>query len=295
MANRSIVLLLTFVFFSCQTNHNEDFDPFLEEVLNELNQIKSSRYISHLEVWAPGDTIPSQEGDRRVIAFDNPSDTTLGASWVGFYEEDTTKFQTIYDGHMSIKAYHEEKTLIVDSFKVRKLPFRPLTPPFYTYTADLLTYIGQTKDSLMITKKDLGNTLYYKFTIYADRNVEFFGKAYYLEPSPYSIDDPTSRYELWIDKASKLPFKKRREMAHNISVESVFNPKFNRDKLEDFEPLAYFPAGYEIQQYGTSSKNRKPNQLIGKTAPNWKLLNAEGAETALEDIDSKVVLIQLQV
>ncbi|MEL7122218.1 MAG: TlpA disulfide reductase family protein, partial [Bacteroidota bacterium] len=181
--------------------------------------------------------------------------------------------------------------MVIDSFKVRKLPFRPVTPPFFNYTGSILRYILENNDSTQLVQKDLGDEIYLKLTIYEDRQVEFFGKAHYIPKNPYTFD-PTSIYELWIEKASNLPRKVRREMSHNISISSVSDYTFNHLELEDFVASNYFPKDYEIRQYGEKGKKRQPNKLIGKKAPNWTLQTENNTEMALEDLKSKVLLVQ---
>ena len=112
----------------------------------------------------------------------------------------------------------------------------------------------------------MGEEIYLKLIIYEDRKVEFFGKAHYIPKNPYTFD-PTSIYELWIDKKSNLPRKVRREMSHNISVSSVSEFEFNKLRLENFVASDYFHKDYEIRQYGQKKNKKHPNTLKGKKAP----------------------------
>jgi thiol-disulfide isomerase/thioredoxin len=181
--------------------------------------------------------------------------------------------------------------MIIDSFKVRKLPFRPVSPPFFNYTENIIRYIIENNDSTFVEQKDLGEEIYVKLTIYEDTKVEFFGKAHYMPKNPYTFD-PTSIYELWIDKKSNLPRKVRREMSHNISVSSISDHEFNKLNLENFVASDYFPQCYEIRQYGQKGKKRQPNTLIGKKAAGWTLQTKAKEEISLSDLKSKVLMIQ---
>jgi len=286
------LVLVTLILSSCSENVNKTTNKYLSKVLKNLNKIESVSYLSKGESWQPGDTAAAFIFQRYVEAYNNPSDTTIGSSWVVLNEKDKTHLEFAYDGKMRTLIYDDEKRMVIDSFKVRKLPFRPVSPPFYNYTKSILKYALATKDSIVIERKNLDDAVYLKLTIYEDRQVEFFGKAHFIPKSPYNLGDPTSRYELWIDKSTNLPYRIRREMSHDISVTSVSNPEFNKIKIENFTASDYFPKDYEISQYGESNKRLNPNKLLGKKAPNWLLTDSDGKEFSLSDLKSKVVLIQ---
>lgn len=304
MHYRMIIFLLGGLLFlgACTINEsstsNETKTPhqYLQPVLTNLEEIKSATYDSHIEAWAPDDTTPSMILLRYYKAIDNPADTTIGASWVKMKSEDTTQLESAYDGYMLASMNEEEKAIVIDSFKlykeVMKLPFRPMEVPFYKYTRDILKYALTTQDSISMDVNDLGDTLYVKLTIHEDRQVEFFGKAHYIPESPYGYQDPTSRYELWVDKSTNLPYKYRREMEHSISLETVSNAEFNTLTIEDFQAASYFPADYAITYYGEKEKAAGPHALLGKKAPEWLLTNEYGEKVSLSDFASKVVLVQ---
>ncbi|MGB3589444.1 MAG: hypothetical protein WBA23_23055, partial [Tunicatimonas sp.] len=281
----SLSYLLLFTF--CSDPEPSNPHQYLKEVLSNLKEIKSATYDSYAKPWTPGDTVPSNIYYRYYRAYNNPTDTTLGASWVVLNGQDTTQLAFAYDGEMRASVYEEKKGIMIDSFNVRKLPFRPVNVPFYQYTRDIIEYALNTKDSVTLNFEDLGDTVYVKLTIYEDRQVEFFGKAHYIPKSPYGYQDPTSRYELWIDKSTNLPFKKRREMEHNISVETVANAKFNTMDIKDFVAASYFPADYEIRQYGEKRKVASPHELLGKQAPDWLLTDEYNKQVGLSGFESK--------
>ena len=127
---------LTLFFASgCSTEFKDK--KYLSEVLDNLNQIESARYYATSTTWAPGDDKPSGIQHRYVKEFNNPSDTTIGASFVALSEEDTTELNFCYDGKMRAMVY-EDKTLVIDSFKVRELSFRPLRAPFFNYAKSII-------------------------------------------------------------------------------------------------------------------------------------------------------------
>ena len=85
--------------------------------------------------------------------------------------------------------------------------------------------------------------------IHEDRQVEFFGKAYYIPKPPFDLGDPTSIYELWISKANGLPYKMRREMSHQISATTCSDVVLNQLSIADFNLYDYVPQDYETVSY----------------------------------------------
>jgi len=284
-----VIIVAIIICISC--SKTDDTEKYVEEVLKHLNKVESVSFISKKEAWNPGDTAAVYSVHQYIEAYNNPLDTTIGVSWVDLNGNDK-HMEFAYDGKIRVLVYEEVKGLVLDSFKVRQLPFRPIFPPFYFYVKSLMQYALETNDSIAIEHKNMEDIAYIKLTIFEDRQVEFFGKAHYIPESPYSFGDPTSIYELWIDKPTKLPYKYRREMSHSINSESVSNPKFNQLKIEEFDVTDYFPKDYEIRQYGESKKERSPNILLGKTAPHWQLTNPDGKNIDLNDIESQVILVQ---
>lgn len=280
--------LAIFLFNACTEKYNSS--EYLQKVLNNLEKIESASYTLYGESWNPGDTVFAFSFTNYVESYRNLKDSTIGASWASFDNQDKRKLNSAYDGKMRTLIYDDLKGFVIDSFKVRKLPFRPLTPPFYYYTENIIQYIIENNDSTSLEQKDLGDEIYFKLTIYEDRQVEFFGKAHYIPKNPYTFN-PTSIYELWINKQTNLPYKVRREMSHDISVSSVSDYEFNKLKLENFTASDYFPKDYEIRQYGQKGI-LQPNALIGEKAPDWTLQTADKLLISLTDLKSKVLMIQ---
>jgi thiol-disulfide isomerase/thioredoxin len=263
---------------------------YLKEVLSNLEKIESATYSDFIESYAPGDTLPAFTSLNFYKEYRNPSDTTIGSSFVTFLQEDTTRMTFCYDGKMRATVYEDEKLIVIDSFKTRNLPFRPLTPPFFNYSSSILKYVLETNDSLSLNLDDFEDSVIMTATIYKGKQVEFFGKEFYIN-NPYSQGDEISKYEIWINKKSSLPYKIRREMSHDIAVWNISNARFNIEKPENFNAEKYFPADLKSVAYGTSRKPLK-NDLEGKAAPDWILKDADNNILALSDIKARVLLIQ---
>jgi len=287
---------LTFVFFiliilnAC--SKPRDNKAYLRTVLNNLDKVESATYFSTREGWAPGDTAAASKEDYYRKEYNNPLDSTIGASFVSLLQSDTTQTTYCYDGKMRAVVFDEEKKIVIDSFNVRKLPFRPLAAPFFNYTKSIIKYALETKDSISINIEEKKNIVYLCLTIHKNQQVEFFGKAYYMENTPYNYGETTSKYEIWIDKTTDLPYKYRREMSHDISAETVRNVSLNKLKIEDFKATNYFMPGFTIAAYGSGNNSEKTNGLIGKIAPTWTLQNASDISIDLKDLKSKVLMIQ---
>lgn len=294
MKHLTLIILLggLVILSACSENPKEQKKEILNSVLSNLEEIKSADFLSYVEAWAPGDTVPAWTGERRYIAYNNPADTALGVSWMVLDTKDSTQLLYAYDGQMTASVYREEKGIMIDSFKVMKLPFRSVKPPFFWNSQNILRYALTTEDSISLDFEELSDAIYVKLTIHEDQQVEFFGRAQHMPVPPYGHQDPTSRYELWINKSTLLPYKYRREMEHNISTEEVLSVEFNMHEITEFNAASYFPADYEIRQYGDRSVGPKPHELLGKVAPDWMLTDEYGGKLALEDLTSKVVLIQ---
>ncbi|PLX25971.1 MAG: thiol:disulfide interchange protein [Ignavibacteria bacterium] len=290
MNHRIIVLSLSILAVSSCAEDYTSTD-YLKRVVQKLEQIESATYWVQTENWNPGDTAASSTNNQYVESYRNPSDTTVGSSWAIFSNEDKARLVFAYDGTMRTIIYDDVKEVVIDSFNVRRMPFRPVSPPFFNYTEHIIKYILENNDSTLLEQKDLGEEIYLKLTILEDRQVEFFGKAHYMPANQYTYD-PTSIYELWIDKKSNLPRKVRREMSHSITVRTVSNYDFNNLIIENFAATEYFPQGYEIRQYGQTGKRSRPDALLGKKAPEWTLQTNDKEEMSLSDLKSKVLMIQ---
>lgn len=282
--------LVTLLLASCGRDYTSK--EYLNTVLGNLRQIETASYYEYGESWSPGDTAASFVFWRFYKEYRNPSDTAIGSSFVALDSLTGTKASYCYDGQMVATFYDEEKGILIDSFKVRQLPFRPLSAPFYNYVTSIISYALTTGDSITLDLKEQEKDVFVRLTINEDVQVEFFGKAFHMPPTPYTYGENTSIYELWIDKKTDLPYKVRREMSHDISVSTSLDPEFNKLDINDFRAADFFPPDYEIRQYGYKTADEKKSELLNSEAPEWTLQSADSQTVSLADINSRVVLIQ---
>ncbi|MCZ2585310.1 TlpA family protein disulfide reductase [Bacteroides fragilis] len=272
-----------------------DMRTYLKKVLGNLGKIESASYHEQSQSWQPGDTVAITNFHRFIKEYTNPFDSTIGASYVCLDAKDTTRFEFGYDGNVRMISYHEHKGIMIDDFTTRSLPFRLVAPPFFCYTRNIIGYALSTGDSITTEWKDLGEAYYFKLVIHEDRQVEFFGKAYYIPKPPFDLGDPTSIYELWISKADGLPYKMRREMSHQISATTCSDVVLNQLSIAGLNLYDYVPQDYEIRKYGEQKKVTQPaaTDLIGQKAPDWMLKDMYEKPVALSEFKSKVLLVNL--
>lgn len=283
-------ILISVIIWSCRDNKTSD--QYLSTVLANLEKIESATYYEEIESWYPGDTAERTPRYEFVNEYNNPSDTTIGASIVSFEVSDTTQLAWGYDGDVKAIAFHEHNGILLDDFSTRKLPFRPMSVPFFNYTRNMIHYVLTTSDSIEVTLDDLGEEYHFKMVIYEDKQVEFFGKAHYIPEGPFYVE-PTSRYEIWIKKSDNLPYKVLRDMSHNVSLRTCTDAKLNVLSIEDFNLYSYFPEHYEVKKYDPGKSKKTTSELISKKAPDWILNNMYGQPVSLDDFKSKVLLVNL--
>jgi len=285
-----LFIAIAFLFLLKVLTREKSSTEQLASVLHELEQIKSATYNSKTEGWAPGDSVAFYISQDYRTEFDNPKDTTIGASFVSLKQNDTTQMTFSYDGYMRTTVDEEYKLITVDSFNIRKLPFRPLNPPFFNYAKSIIRYALETEDSISVYMEDLDDELYFKIELLEDKPLEFFGKPYSII-NPYQFEKEISIYEVWIDKSTDLPCKIRRERTNDISVRTCSNVELNKLRIEDFRASDYFQSDYSIESYRMGPGPGKI-KIEGTSAPEWSLTDAENNIFALNELKSKVVLIQ---
>jgi len=279
-------LLSLLLIIGCKNNQND----YLRKVLNNLENIETATYRQTDEIWHPGDTIASHIRCEFTKEYNNPKDSTIGASYVSVDCNDTTILLFGYDGTSKFWTDDEEKTVIIDDFTTNRFSFRPVSPPFFNYAKSIIQYILTTKDSINVESMDFEDDYYIKLVIHEDEQVEFFGEAYHMPAPPYE-QNPTSIYELWISKSNDLPYKIRREMASEATIHICSEVEFNNLSINDLNVFDYFPENYALQKVGEKSDVKSTDNLRNKKAPDWILNDKNEQLVSLSDYKSKVLLI----
>ena len=194
-----------------------------------------------------------------------------------------------YDGIAETFLDWNEKTISIDSFQTNTLPFRRMATPFFNYTRSIIKYALETQDSISTDLKDFGDSI--RFSLYIPYKViEFYGKPVVNDDPDLSSKDEYSRYDIWINKSNDLPYSYRRKMPQQTNWQSCKNVEFDKNNIEDFIVSKYFPKDFTITVRG--ERKRVQNDLVGKLAPRWVLKDSNGNTIALEELKSKVLVIQ---
>ncbi len=285
-----LVLIMSLILTnSCKVNNSKN--DYLRKVLSNLEEIKSATYFSTFSASFPGDTLSFTTPRTLYIKeFVNPTDTFVGASSAQYKQEDTTKMQDFYDGLVRGKINWEKKTIKVDSFQNHPYPFRIVWHPFYTQTTSIINYALETQDSIRTDLKDFGDSIRFRLYIY-DKVVEFVTKPF-VDVHPYeSSIGKISQYDIWINKLDNLPYRMRRKMSHQTSFIACSNVKLNTTRDINFIASDYFPEDFSIVQFKREKRKLK-SDLEGKGAPDWILKDIDNNTIGLEDLKSKVLMIQ---
>ena len=277
-------------------NTDRDSTVYLQKVLANLEKIESATYFDHIESWQPGGTEAKIAFCRFIKEYNNPVDTTIGAAFLLFDCEDSTKMNLGYNGNMKASINHESQRVVLDDFSMDLLPYRMLISPFFNNAKNIINYVLTTNDSIDWSLTDLNDHYHLILTIHEDIQVEFFGKAHYMHGNPYNFSGIPSIYELWIAKSDNRPFKVKRELAHEITFRTCSNVELNKLSFPDFNMFEYLPADYEIVSYrdivNNRNKEKKASELVGKKAPDWTLLDKDENSVSFSDFKGKVLLLQ---
>lgn len=286
-----LVLLMSIILIDgCKVDKNKS----LRKVLGNLEQIKSATYYRTLDAYMPGDTIPYGTGQEYLKEYTNLSDSSVGACYLKYMGNDTLKITYGYDGINQAWIDWDKKTVKNDDFKNNLYPFRVVMAPFMTYAKTIIKYALEKKDSIKIDKIDYGDSIQYSIAFY-DQYLEFVGKipvpVYDIPNIPDgSAKGKVCRYDIWVDKSNNLPYKIKRDMIQNISVQVIKDIKINNIIIKELKVSDYFPPDFPM----LIRVNQKPkkNDLEGNKAPDWTLKDFNSGTIALKNLKSKVIMIQ---
>ena len=263
---------------------------YLREVLNKLESIRSASYQEERLSYLPYESKPKASYTYQVHEYRNPNDTTIGSSFVEWMKGEEIAY-CIYDGQILAYIDQEPKEVEINDFSMYPFPYRPVSAPFFNYTESLLRYFQTSSDSITREVKDMDSLYYVKMIIHEPTQIEFFGRAYRMPQYPF-ITDPTSQYEVWIDKKTDLPCRMMRSMSHDKSESICSNVELNGLEMHALRAEDYFPEGYTVRKKGEKKPKELPT-LEGKRAPSWILTDAEGKVVSLDSLKSKVILLNL--
>ena len=293
MKKKFLFLSVLIAFVGC-TEKPMDTDTYLKQVIEKLEQIKSASYTKETYSYFMGVKEPNAYRQNYYKTYIYPTDTMLGWAFVVLDPENNRQMSFGYDGEASYDVFPKHQGVIRDDYSTRDLPFRPFAAPFYKDAHTLLDYALTTKDNVTYTLAD--SVDYYKFHIIIkeEEQVEIIGgQIVHNDASNPYIEDPTSEYELWIDKQNGLPYRLKRIQEHDTTDSYCIDPVINEENPEDFDISAYIPHNYVVKPYASRTKSQSDkNALLNLPAPVWTLQTMDGKEVSLRDFKTKLILLE---
>lgn len=280
-----IIFAVTFGLTSCETKSKQTIS--LPLVLENIKQVETASYISASYFCYSGDTVPI---NGKVFEFYKeytcPSDTSVGASFIRFEVEDTTKMIYAYDGKIRARINWQENHFETDDFSNNN-PYRIVMAPFFAKSKALIEYALSTEDSLKIDSVVHESNVAYKISIINER-VEFVGcLPIHIGGSNEGV---ISEYVIWINRKTKLPFKLERTLPANTLIDEINDLKINHLNKENFSISKHIPKDMPRRSGKEQYANEK---LINSVAFNYTLKDMDGQLQSLDDVSSKVYMINL--
>lgn len=286
--------MMAVVLMSSCTAKQVDTDTYLREMRERLDQIQSASYMIESWDYLPGNPEPRQHLFVYYKELKNQADTTVGAKYLYFSENDSTILDGAYDGEAKYAVYHEHKGIVRDDFTARNLPFRVVSNPFFRSAYHIIDYALTTRDSIEYSLTD--SVDFYKFHLitHEEEQIEFIGgKAQHIYSSRPFIADPTSEYEIWFSKQNSLPYRIKRIQDHDINDHICHNLILNAENPADFDLNDYLPQGYIIRPYKVREKSAvDANSMLNHPAPMWSLTDYDDKTISLKDLHSKTILLE---
>lgn len=280
-----VIFLSVNLLYSCKNENTKT--EYLRKVLGDLDKIKYASFSSSNYASIPYDTLMIRSLIENTEEYYNPNDTAIGESYILTLQAEGKKTSMIYDGKAYTYIDWQEKIITIDSIKPKTS--RSITPQFYGKIQTIIKYTLETKDSIFVDFKDFKDSV--KFSLYIPgKTIEFYEKPYYRDDPNLTENEKYSRYDIWINRTNDIPYKLRRNMPHQTTLQIINNVEFNKKKIEDFKALNYFPKDFAIAY--KEKQVPKKYDLLGKVAPDWVLKDLHNNTIALKDLKSKVLVIQ---
>jgi thiol-disulfide isomerase/thioredoxin len=273
--------LLSIVLYGQTDSH------YLQQVLENLNEIRSATYFRYQSATAPYDTVALPSYNVLIKEYDNPSDRFVGASIAQFLPNDTSKMIYFYDGKARSYLNWENKTIPIDSFQNNRYPFRTVYPPFITEIKSLIKHTIETQDSTGLDCKDFGDSVLIRISFF-NKYIEVVGNHIVYTKPPDLIGDKWSKYDIWINNRNGLPYRLQKIFPDKRWLEVCKMININKTKSEALDVAKYFPADFTILYQGNKMTGKI--DLLGKVAENWILKDVDNHEFSLSDLKSRILM-----
>lgn len=288
MKNLFVFFLILIIFCNIECISQTKRSISLPVVLDEIKKIETASYSSTNFFCYTGDTIPFDEKNYEFFKeYSAPMDTSVGAYFVKFNLADTTKMTFAYDGNIRARIHWDTYHFETDDFSKNKWPYRTVLAPFFAKSKALIEYVFSTNDSIEIDSIETNDYVSYKVSIINER-VELVGRL------PIHINElgsnmgVISEYILWINRNTKLPYKFQRTLPANTIIEEIYNLNTNKFSKDNFSAAHYIPSDML-----PLPNEELSNDLLNTIAFNFRLSDLDGKLHSLNEIDSKVYMINL--
>ncbi len=262
--------------------------PNLRAIINAINKVKNASYKSTNYFCYSGDTIPSGEKHYEFFKeYSMPIDTSVGAAFVTFNMEDTTKMILAYDSKIRARIDWEKYEYEKDDFSKNPWPYRTVLAPFFAKSKALIEYILNTNDSIQIDSIFNDNYISYKFSIINER-VELVGRLPIHINEIGSNDGVISEYVLWVDKKTLLPYKFQRTLPSNTMIDKIYDLHINNLNQNEFSIANYIPEDMPERK---DEKTKSTDAILNTVVNNWYLSDLNNEFHNLKDESSKVYMI----
>jgi len=266
----------------CNFVFSQSTVEYIGNIIDNLDKIETATYFTKSSASAPGDTLAFITYERYVNMFINPLDTFVGASFSTMSIFNHEEIDYCYDGTYSIRFNWENKFVQIDT--VPDDFFKRPMAPFFIRVKTILTYTKENIDNSIVKIHHYQDSS--KIIIsFPDRVVECVN----LKPAIWESQGKVSRYEITIDK-NLLPYRITRKMPHQTSWETCTEIKISEELDYEFNALSQIPFDFEIK--GHENEKITTTELEGKVAKGWNLIEVYGDSVSLENMKSKVILIQ---
>ncbi|TAJ12586.1 hypothetical protein DMA11_12310 [Marinilabiliaceae bacterium JC017] len=194
-----------------------------------------------------------------------------------------------YDGTIQTKVNWKDYCFKTNDFSNNPWPYRTVMAPFFAKTKALIEYVLRTEDSLQIDSIIDKNNVVYKISIVNER-IEFVGRLPIHINELGSNEGIVSEYVLYVNKKTNLPFKLQRTLPSNTMIEEISHLKINHLIKDSFSISNYIPSNMPRRSQKEENSNR---DLLNSLAFNYKLQDMKGQFHSLEDVSSKVHVINI--
>ncbi|MCG8581436.1 MAG: redoxin family protein [Bacteroidales bacterium] len=259
----------------------------LESTKNELERISSAEYSYTDYFLFSGQLTPEENEINRVFIKElvNDADTIIGASFFQFNIKNKDELLFAYDGNVKVKLNWSEKNYKMFDYRGEPWYKRSLMAPFFTRSLAVVNYALYSDDKVLVDQVSTGKYLKYTITI-VNREIEFVGKI--SDDISRECAGGNSKYELWVDANTLLPYKLSRTLSTNTIVEEISEIKINQSGKEEFIIKNYVPDNFSLK----IQSNKRTTDLLEGKANNIEFSSQENTNARLYQINSEVIILQ---